>query len=121
MGDSAITETIGLGGFVISNAPTFLQMVGCTLEEARQYTKEMYEITVAKNPNFLLPAWGFEGAPLGIDIRKVVQTNSSPLIDTGIAAKEGGFIGIGLNRAPMQAFKDALYAFAEKYLEGSDT
>jgi len=117
MGDSSITETVGLGGFVISNAPAFLQMVGCSLQEARQFTEEMYEITLTKNLNFRLPSWEFQGAPLGIDIRKVLQTNIAPIIDTGIAAREGGFIGIGLNRAPMEAFQDALVAFAEKYLE----
>jgi hypothetical protein len=116
MGDSAITETIGLGGFVMSNAPALLQMVGCTLQDARRYTQDMYEITVTKNPNFLLPAWDFQGAPLGIDLRKVVQTNITPIIDTGIAGKNGGFIGVGLNRAPMKCFQEALIAFSEKYL-----
>ena len=116
MGDSSITETVGLGATVMSNAPALLQTVGSTLEEARRYTQEMYEITVTRNPNFLLPVWGFQGAPLGIDIRKVVQTNVTPMIDTGIAAKKGGFIGIGLCRAPMQAFQKALVAFGEQYL-----
>ena len=121
MGDSSITETIGLGAFVMSNAPALLQTVGSTLEDARGYTKEMYEITVTKNPNFLLPVWGFQGAPLGIDIRKVVQTNLTPIIDTGIAAKKGGFIGIGLCRAPVEAFQKALSAFGEQYLGNADS
>jgi hypothetical protein len=120
MGDSSITETAGLGAFVISNTPAHLKMVGCTLEDARRYTQEMYEITVTKNPNFLLPAWDFIGTPLGIDIRKVVQTNITPIIDTAIASKEGGIIGIGLCRAPMQCFRDALVALAEEYLSEED-
>ena len=116
MGDSSITETIGLGGFVLSNAPALIQMIGGTLEEARRYTQEMYEITTTTNPNFLLPAWDFRGAPLGIDIRKVVQVNISPIIDTAIAGKKGGFIGIGINRAPMKVFSNALKAFTERYI-----
>jgi hypothetical protein len=121
MGDSSITETIGLGASVMSNAPALLQTIGSTLEDARRYTQEMYDITVTKNPNFLLPAWGFQGVPLGIDIRKAVQTNVTPMIDTGIAAKKGGFIGIGLCRAPMQAFEKALVAFGEQYLGNADS
>lgn len=120
MGDSAITETVGLGGFIMFNAPAFLHIVGCSLEEGRRYTREGYEICVTKNPNFLVPALGFQGAPLGIDIRKVVQTNITPIIDTGIAAKKGGYIGIGLGRAPVKAFQDALITFAEQYLKGEN-
>lgn len=115
MGDSSITETVGLGGFVMFNAPGFLQMVGCTVEDGRRHTQEMYEITVTKNPKFRLPALNFQGAPLGIDIRKVVQTNITPIIDTGIAAKKGGLIGTGLTNAPLKVFQEALIAFADKH------
>ncbi len=114
MGDSAITETVGIGGFVLANAPTFMEMVGGTVEDAQDYTRQMYEITVAKNKNFLLSFLNFQGAPIGIDIRKVVEKGIAPICDTGIAGKEGGFIGIGVTRQPLEMFKDALKAFAEK-------
>lgn len=114
MGDSTITETVGLGAFVIANAPAFMQMVGGTVEEALDYTRQMYEITVTKNRNFLLPFLNFQGAPLGIDIRKVVEKSITPICDTGIAGKEGGFIGIGITQQPMEMFKASLKAFAEK-------
>jgi hypothetical protein len=117
MGDSAITETIGLGGFVLGGAPGILTLVGGTPEQALAYTREMATITVGEHPAFRLPALGFIGAPLGIDIRKVVQTNVTPIIDTAIAHKDPGYpiIGAGLVRPPMECFKKALIAFGQKY------
>ena len=118
LGDSAITETVGIGGFVLANAPTFMEMVGGTVEDAQDYTRQMYEITVAKNKNFLLSFLNFQGAPIGIDIRKVVEKGIAPICDTGIAANKGGFLGIGVTRQPLEMFKDALKAFAEKVGRG---
>jgi hypothetical protein len=117
MGDSAITETVGWGGFVIGGAPGILTLVGGTPEEALAYTREMTAITTAEHPTYRMPALGFVGAPIGIDVRKVVQTNIAPLIDTAIAHKDPGYpiIGAGLVRPPMACFKQALIAFGQKY------
>jgi len=54
---------------------------------------------------------------VGIDVRKVVQTGIVPIIDTAIAHKNAGhsIIGAGLVRAPLECFKKALRAFAQKY------
>jgi hypothetical protein len=117
MGDSAITETVGWGGFVIGGAPGILSLVGGTPEEALAYTREMKNITITSHPTYRMPALGFIGAPVGIDIRKVVQTGITPIIDTAIAHKDPGYpkIGAGLVRAPLECFKKALIAFSRKY------
>jgi hypothetical protein len=117
MGDSAITETVGWGGFVLGGAPGILTLVGGTPEQALAYTREMATITIGEHPEYKLPALGFVGAPLGIDIRKVVQTNTTPIIDTAIAHKDPGYpiIGAGLVRPPLECFKRALIAFGQKY------
>lgn len=117
MGDSAITETVGWGGFVLGGAAGILSLVGGTPEEALAYTREMRTITAGLHPTYKMPTFGFEGTPTGIDIRKVVQTNSSPIIDTAIAHKDPGYpkIGAGLVRAPMDCFKKALISFSGKY------
>jgi hypothetical protein len=117
MGDSAITETVGWGGFVLGGAPGILTLVGGTPEEALDYTREMSTITTGEHPAYRLPALGFIGAPVGIDIRKVVQTNVTPIIDTAIAHKDPGYpiIGAGLVRSPMDCFKQALIAYGQKY------
>lgn len=117
MGDSAITETVGWGGFTLAGATGILSLVGGTPEEAMGYTREMRTITIGLHPTYKMPILGFEGTPTGIDIRKVIQTNSTPIIDTAIAHKDPGYpkIGAGLVRAPMECFKKALIAFGQKY------
>jgi hypothetical protein len=117
MGDSAITETVGWGGFVLGGAPGILSLVGGTPEQALDYSREMKKITVGVHPTYRMPALGFVGASVGIDIRLVVQNNISPIIDTAIAHKNAGYpkIGAGLLRAPAECFKKALIAFGKKY------
>lgn len=117
MGDSAIAETVGWGGFVLGGAPSILSLVGGTPEEALAYSREMRKITVATHPTYRIPALGFVGAPIGIDIRQVIRTNITPIIDTAIAHKDPGHpkIGAGLVRAPLDCFKQALIAFGNKY------
>lgn len=117
MGDSAIAETVGWGGFVLGGAPSILSLVGGTPEEALAYSREMRKITVATHPTYRIPALGFVGAPIGIDIRQVIRTNITPIIDTAIAHKDPGHpkIGAGLVRAPLDCFKQALIAFGKKY------
>jgi len=120
MGDSAITETVGWGAFTIGGAPGILSLVGGTPEEALAYSREMKKITTAVHPTYRMPALGFVGTSIGIDIRKVVQTGIAPIIDTAIAHKDPGYpiIGAGLVRAPLDCFKQALIAFSRKYNVG---
>jgi hypothetical protein len=117
MGDSAITETAGVGGFALANSPAILSLVGGTAEDALKYTRQMQQITMALNDTFLIPIFDFQGTATGIDIRKVVKTGILPVIDTAIAHKEPGIgmIGAGLVTPPMEAFKSALRGYAEKY------
>lgn len=117
LGDSAIAETMGLGGFASATAPAVVQVIGGTPQDAANYSREMGEITVAENPSFTIPFLNFQGAPLGIDIRKVVETGILPFINTGVAHKDPGVggVGFGVLRAPMDCFKKALRAFAEEY------
>ncbi len=117
MGDLAITETVGWGAFTIGGAPGILSLVGGTPEQALEYSREMRKITVSTHPSYRLPALGFVGTSIGIDIRKVVQTGITPIIDTAIAHKDPGYpkIGAGLVRAPLECFKQALIAFGRKY------
>lgn len=117
IGDSAITETVGWGGFVLGGAPGILSFVGGAPDEALAYSRQMRQITIGQSPDYLIPALGFEGTAVGIDIRKVVQTGVLPIIDTAMAHKDPGhpIIGAGLVRAPLECFKRALKRFAEKH------
>lgn len=117
IGDSTITETAGIGGFAMATAPAIVTFVSGTPKDAIKTTLEMYEITFAEHKYFTIPYLDFRGAPTGIDIRKVVEKNITPRINTGIAHKDAGVgqIGAGLVRAPMKVFEQALVAYAEKY------
>ena len=119
IGDSAITETAGFGGCSFAASPALTLLAGGTVSDAVRYSKEMYEITVTKNPALSLPALDFAGAPCGIDVRKVVDTGIRPLVTTGIAHKEAGIgqIGAGMVRVPMDAYVKALSAIAAKFLK----
>jgi uncharacterized protein DUF1116 len=117
MGDSAITETVGWGGFVLGGAPGILALTGGTPDQALRISRDMREITTGLSPDYRMPALGFAGTAVGIDIRKVVATGIEPVIDTAIAHREPGHpkIGGGLVRAPMDCFRRALAEFAHRH------
>ncbi|MFW9904420.1 MAG: DUF1116 domain-containing protein [Candidatus Thorarchaeota archaeon] len=118
LGDSTISEVIGIGGFAMAASPAIVSFVGGSATEAIQRTERMYEITAGKSSVFTIPSLNFLGTPTGVDIRKVVELNETPLINTGIAHKEAGIgqIGAGLTSAPLEMFHEALKAFGKKYL-----
>ncbi|KAB2332256.1 DUF1116 domain-containing protein [Cytobacillus depressus] len=115
IGDSAITETYGIGGFAMAAAPAIVPLVGGTVEEAIGFSTKMAEITTAENPNVTIPLLDFRGIPTGIDMRKVVQSGILPVINTAIAHKEPGIgmIGAGITYPPVEAFEKALLAVSE--------
>jgi uncharacterized protein DUF1116 len=117
IGDSAITETAGIGGFAMATAPAIVTFVGGTPKDALNATLEMYEITFAEHKYFTMPILDFRGTPTGIDLRKVVELGITPRINTGIAHKNAGVgqVGAGLVRPPLKIFEEALVAFAERY------
>jgi Protein of unknown function (DUF1116) len=120
IGDSAITETAGIGGFAMATAPAIVQFIGGTPADAMRYTLEMYDITVAESSNYQLPPLGFRGSPSGIDIRQVVRQNLLPIINTGIAHRLPGIgqVGAGLVRPPMACFVAAVHEMAASIQKG---
>ena len=112
LGDSAITETAGIGGFAMGAAPAIVQFVGGTPQDAIAYTREMLHITLGVHGGFTLPPLNFSGSPAGIDARKVVDTGIAPVINTGIAHKDAGVgqVGAGITRAPLECFTQAVNA-----------
>lgn len=116
IGDSAITETYGFGGFAMAAAPAIVALVGGTVEEAVAYTHAMGEITTTENRNITIPSLGFQGLPTAIDVRKVLDTGILPVINTAIAHKDAGIgmIGAGITHPPAEAFEKAILALAEK-------
>jgi hypothetical protein len=116
IGDSAITETNGLGGFAIAAAPAIVQFVGGNSDDAIRYTRQMYEITAGENNMYQIPYLNFRGTPTGIDAIKVVEKNVLPFIDTGVAHKQPGVgqIGAGVLSAPAEPFQKAFAGLARR-------
>jgi hypothetical protein len=114
IGDSAITETAGLGGFAIAAAPAIVQFVGGNAADSIKYTKWMYEITAGESQNYQIPALDFRGTPLGIDVIKIIERNLTPFIDTGVAHKNPGVgqVGAGVVSAPLEPFLKAIAGLA---------
>ena len=114
IGDSAITETAGIGGFSMATAPAIVRFVGGTVPDALATTRRMREITLAENPRWSIPILEFAGAPTGIDVSLVCRTQILPQINTGMAGREAGVgqVGAGLVTPPAEIFPKALAALA---------
>jgi Protein of unknown function (DUF1116) len=115
IGDSAITETAGLGGFSMAAAPAIVRFVGGSVPDALATTRRMYEITLAESERWTIPAMEFRGVPTGIDVALVCRTGILPQINTGMAGRVAGVgqVGAGLVTPPAEIFPAALTALAE--------
>ena len=121
IGDSAITETLGIGGPAMIAAPGVTRFVGAGgFSDALETSEEMREIYIDTNPMLQIPTWDFQAACLGLDVRRVVETGITPLINTGMAHRKPGIgqIGAGTVRAPIGCFEKALEALAQLHLGG---
>ncbi|MDX6297002.1 MAG: hypothetical protein QOI51_859 [Nocardioidaceae bacterium] len=114
IGDSAITETAGLGGFAMATAPAIVRLVGGTVSDALATTARMYDICVGENPAWAIPILDFRGTPTGIDATAVVRSGQLPQINTGMAGRVAGTgqVGAGLVTPPMDCFVKAVHGLA---------
>jgi Protein of unknown function (DUF1116) len=121
IGDSAITETAGLGGFAMATAPAIVRFVGGSVPDALATTRRMREITLGENPRWSVPVLEFAGVPTGIDVSLVCRTGILPQINTGMAGREAGVgqVGAGLVNPPEEIFPKALARLAELTRERS--
>ena len=119
LGDSCITETAGIGGFCMAAAPAIVQFVGGQVQDAINYSTQMYEITVGEGSAYKIPSLDFRGSTTGIDLLKVVETGIRPIINTGIAHKDYGVgqVGAGLVHPPAECFRKAIEACAQAWCE----
>jgi hypothetical protein len=116
IGDSAVLELIGLGGPAAAASPAVAAFIGGSMSDAVATTEDMDRICAGRSTRFKLPLLGFRGTPVGVDVRKVVETGITPRINTGIlhASAGTGQIGAGVAEAPVACFRDALLALAER-------
>lgn len=116
LGDSAITETVGLGAFAHAAAPSLALVKGGNAATALDCTERMRTITVGENSHFPVPWLNGRGVPVGIDVRLVLKYVRPPVLNTAVADRRGrGQIGLGQALLPLEAFRQALQAFAARY------
>ncbi|GAA4283251.1 hypothetical protein GCM10022261_07820 [Brevibacterium daeguense] len=115
IGDSAITETAGVGGFAMATAPAIVRLVGGGVPFALRTTRRMYEITLGEHPAHQIPILEFRGVPTGIDVTKVLRTGVLPQINTGMAGRVAGVgqVGAGLVNPPEECFTEAIRSLAD--------
>ena len=116
IGDSAITETGGIGGFAMAAAPAIVRFVGGDVPFALRATQTMYEITVGEHTAYQVPILEFRGTPTGIDVAAVARTGILPQINTGMAGRVAGTgqVGAGLVTPPAECFTQAIAALARE-------
>lgn len=79
-------------------------------------TAQMREISADESTRFKLPTSNYRGTPLGVDVRRVVELDSTPKVTTGIlhASSGEGQIGAGVAAAPIECFQAAVRALAAR-------
>ncbi len=117
IGDSCVVECAGMGGLAAAASPIVCNLRGMMLADAIALTREMETICISHNPNFPIPNLDFDCLPVGIDARLVLKTGTAPEIHGGMFNKEGGLIGAGSARIPMECFEKGLLAFRETYAQ----
>ncbi|MDY0118607.1 MAG: DUF1116 domain-containing protein [Bacilli bacterium] len=117
IGDSCVVECYGMGGLACGASPIVGNLRGLSLKQCIDITREMEKITITKNPNFPIPNLGFDFLPSGIDIVKVIETGITPEIHGGMFNYQGGLIGAGSARIPLECFKKAMEEFIKVYGE----
>jgi hypothetical protein len=117
-GESPITETVGLGGFAQACALSLQEYQGGSPDVMIERNLEMYAITYGDNGTYRIPQFGFRGTPTGIDARKVLDTGVLPVMDVGLAGRDGGQIGAGVIRAPRECFADAMAEYHRRFGQG---
>jgi hypothetical protein len=114
-GESLITETVGLGGFSQAAAFALQSYQGGSPQAMIENNEAMYQIVAGENTDFKIPYFGYRGSPTGIDVLKVRETGITPVLDAGLAGRDGGQIGAGVVRAPVECFQAAADAFERRY------
>ena len=118
IGDSSVVECAGLGGLLSAASPKVCSWRGESMQGGIKTTEDMRKICAGENTNYRIPSMGFAHSPVGIDVLKVEKTGILPVIDGGMIDRNGGWMGAGAARIPMECFEKAASAFRKKYSQG---
>ena len=120
IGDSAVLELVGLGGPAAANSPAVAGFLGGRMADAMAVTAAMGRICAGTSSRFRLPVLDNAGTPLGVDVRRVVETSITPAVNTGILhiSDGSGQVGAGVARAPVECFVQALFDLDQRLARG---
>ena len=120
IGDSAVLELVGLGGPAAANSPAVAGFLGGRMADAMAVTAAMGRICAGTSSRFRLPVLDNAGTPLGVDVRRVVETSITPAVNTGILhiSDGSGQVGAGVARAPVECFVQALHDLDQRLSRG---
>jgi hypothetical protein len=109
LGDSFITETIGIGAFALVAAPAISSFIGASPAEAERLVGQMRAITLTESSRYLIPSQGYQGTPLGIDVALVASRAIAPVVNNGFAHRDPGVgqVGAGVTELPLEPFTAA--------------
>jgi hypothetical protein len=121
IGDSAVLELTGLGAAAAAGSPAVAQLVGGSSSAAAALTERLADVCAGRSSRFKIPVLGMAGTPLGVDVRKVVESGITPAVTTGILHRSAGTgqVGAGVAEAPAGCFAAAL-ADLDRRLAGPD-
>jgi hypothetical protein len=111
-GDSFLIECAGLGAAVLPAAPAFMPVIGASPADALRFSDNARKIALGEHPHYRIAALDFRGAPVGVDVRKVVETKILPAIDIMMVGRKPGtgLVGMGVVSPPMRCFEAAVKA-----------
>jgi hypothetical protein len=109
IGDSFAVECVGLGASALCAAPALWPLVGADEAQARTLFDDLRRITLAEHPHYRVPLLADAGTPTGVDVLRVADTRTRPVIDIAMMHREpgGGMIGFGLTSPPPACFEQA--------------
>lgn len=109
MGDSGITETIGLGALSLTASLSLARVLGANAAQSQEVVEKMRQICVTEHPKYQLPADDFAGSPLGISVAAIARTGITPSVNAGYADKVPGRgrVGANLGSFPLGLFEQA--------------
>jgi Protein of unknown function (DUF1116) len=110
VGDSAVLELIGLGGPAAGASPSVAAFVGGSMADAIATTESAERISAGSSSRFKIALLDFRGTPIGVDVRRVVESGETPKVTTGILHAHAGTgqVGAGVATAPLACFVSAL-------------
>lgn len=113
--DCMLTECLGLGAFASAGASALQTWHGVSTDVMVERNLLMYDLTWGEHPDFTIRRLGSRGSPIGIDIFKVIESGTTPMLNGIQIRNDGGIFGTGVIWTPIESYQAAALAYRERY------